>query len=332
MLTDHLWVTTFFEHRQSLISVKIIQLNKKIYIMTEETQPTSLPLIFTNTPKEILEAEVFTSFPPYTFVENIAIDTEGNLFVTSVEDGAVYKITEEGEKEEYAKVKGKLVGITPVTDKSYLVNGWNEEGIPTIYLLSGKHTIVPLLHLQEALFLNGMASIGDDAFLICDSYKGCIWKYNLETNTADIWLNDPLLARVDDTHTIPAANGIKVFNDTVFVSNTDKQFLIKIPLNNAHAGTPELFMEKLLLDDFAIDNDGTIYATTHIYNNVVRITQEKEVAIIGEAEQGLAGSTAVAFGRREADKNFIYVTTNGGMSLPLPGGVQEGRVVKIKVK
>lgn len=94
----------------------------------------------------------------------------------------------------------------------------------------------------------------------------------------------------------------------------------------------KLFMDKMNLDDFAIDNDGTIYATTHIYNNVVKITKQKEVIIIGEAEQGLAGSTAVSFGRKGNDKNYIYVTTNGGMSLPLPEGVQEGRVVKIKIK
>lgn len=300
--------------------------------MTEETQPTFLLPLFNDTAKEILEAEIFTSFPPYTFVENIAVDAEGNLFVTSVEDGAVYKINKEGEKEEYAKVKGKLVGIIHISAQSFLVNGWNEEGVPAIYLLLDKQTIVPILNLRDALFLNGMAFLEKNVFLICDSYKGCIWKYNLETNTAEVWLKHPLLERVDHTHTIPAANGIKIFNHTVFVSNTDKHFLIKIPLNNSYASTPELFMDQLNLDDFAIDVDGTIYATTHIYNSVVRITQGKEVTIIGEAKQGLAGSTACAFGNREEDKNYIYVTTNGGMSLPLPGGVQDGRVVKIKVK
>ncbi len=107
--------------------------------------------------------------------------------------------------------------------------------------------------------------------------------------------------------------------------------MLKIRLNNFLAGTPELFLDKLNLDDFAIDDDGTIYATTHIYNSVLKITQEGKITIIGEAEQGLAGSTAVAFGKNN-DKNSIYVTTNGGMSLPLPGGVQAGRVAKIKVK
>lgn len=299
--------------------------------MSEKIEPSNMSHVLNDFPKEILKAEIFASFPPYTFVENIALDTEGNLFVTSVESGTVFKINAEREKEEYAKVKGKLVGIIHIAAQTFLLNGWNEEGIPTIYLLSSKQAIVPLLNLQDALFLNGMATLDNNAFLICDSYKGCIWKYDLETNTANVWLKDPLLERVDETHTVPAANGIKIFQKTVFVSNTDKHFLLKISLNNFLAGTPELFLDKLNLDDFAIDDDGTIYATTHIYNSVLKITREGKITIIGEAEQGLAGSTAVAFGKNN-DKNSIYVTTNGGMSLPLPGGVQDGRVVKIKVK
>lgn len=168
--------------------------------------------------------------------------------------------------------------------------------------------------------------------MVCDAYKGCIWKYNLDANKTEVWSQHLLLARADDSNPMPAANGIKIFKDIVFVSNTAKQLLIKIPFIDNTAGTPELYMDNLNLDDFAFDSNGNIYATTHIYNSVVKITQEKEVTIIGEAEQGLAGSTAVAFSKSDDDKNSIYVTTNGGMSLPLREGIQEGRVVKIKLK
>lgn len=299
--------------------------------MSKNKQATNLPPLFENVPKKIMQSEVFASFPVNTFLENIAINEDGDLFVTSLDEGAVYKISSKGEKEKYAQTKGKLAGIIHISAQTFLLNGWNGEGIPTVYLLKKDKDIIPLIHPADSLFLNGMASINNNIFLICDAYKGCIWKYNLDVNRAEIWLQHPLLSRKDETNPMPAANGIKIFKGTVFVSNTAKQLLVKIPLNGTDAGIPELFMEKLNLDDFAIDSNGSIYAATHIYNSVINITQEKQLTIIGEAEQGLTGSTAVAFGKREDDKDCIYVTTNGGMSLPLPQGIQEGRIIKIKV-
>lgn len=300
--------------------------------MPVNTQPANLPSIFDRAPKEILESKVFASFPVNTFLENIAINKTGDLFVTSLDEGAVYKINSKGEKEIYAKTKGKPAGIVYISDQDFLLNGWNQEGNPTIYLLEKGKEITPLIHPADALFLNGMVSLTNNIFLVCDSYKGCIWKYELDKNKAEVWLQHSLLARISDTDPMPAANGIKIFKDAIFVSNTAKQILIKIALNNNEPGTPELFMDKLNLDDFAFDREGNIYATTHIFNSVVKITQEKKVVIIGESEQGLAGSTAVAFGKRDDDKNSIYVTTNGGISLPLPEGIEEGKVIKIKIK
>jgi sugar lactone lactonase YvrE len=177
-----------------------------------------------------------------------------------------------------------------------------------------------------------MTLLDNNTALICDAYKGCIWSYDLQSNKAEIWLQHPLLTRADETSPIPAANGIKLYNDIVFVSNTDKHLFITIPLKDTAAGTPEIFLDKVNIDDFAIDEAGTIYAATHIYNSVLKITPAKNITLIGEAEQGLTGSTAVAFGKTAADKNSIYVTTNGGMWLPPPEGVQPGKVIKMKVK
>jgi hypothetical protein len=52
---------------------------------------------------------------------------------------------------------------------------------------------------------------------------------------------------------------------------------------------------------------------------------------IAETEQGITGSTALAFGRVEGDCTSIYVVTNGGMSLPLPTGIAPAQVVRLEV-
>jgi hypothetical protein len=107
---------------------------------------------------------------------------------------------------------------------------------------------------------------------------------------------------------------------------------VRIPLNDDFSpGSPEVFMTSINLDDFAFDNHGNMYGTTHVYNCVVKITPERVVTVIAGLAEGVAGCTAVAFGRTDADNNTIYVTTNGGLSAPPEGGIQPARVVKIDV-
>ena len=45
----------------------------------------------------------------------------------------------------------------------------------------------------------------------------------------------------------------------------------------------------------------------------------------------MTGSTALAFGRSATDSTSLYVTTNGGMSLPPDTGVEPGRIVRLDV-
>jgi sugar lactone lactonase YvrE len=84
------------------------------------------------------------------------------------------------------------------------------------------------------------------------------------------------------------------------------------------------------LDDFAFDAEGNLYGTTHVYNSVIRISPAKQIVTLATAAQGVTGSTALAFGRID-DRTSVYITTNGGMSLPLPTGVAPAKVVRLEV-
>jgi putative intracellular protease/amidase len=50
-----------------------------------------LPPIFKDTPEEIVNAQTIAEFPVNTFLENIAIDAQGTIFVTSYEEGKIYR-------------------------------------------------------------------------------------------------------------------------------------------------------------------------------------------------------------------------------------------------
>jgi hypothetical protein len=51
----------------------------------------------------------------------------------------------------------------------------------------------------------------------------------------------------------------------------------------------------------------------------------------GPEDAVTSGTTAAAFGRTSRDQNTLYVTTTGGMSLPVKGEVVGGKVLKIDV-
>jgi sugar lactone lactonase YvrE len=118
----------------------------------------------------------------------------------------------------------------------------------------------------------------------------------------------------------------------LYASNTEKMQLIKIPLQaDGQPGEPEVFLQPINLDDFAFDQEGNLYGTTHIYNSVVKIAPDRSVTTIAQAEQGVTGSTALAFGRDEDDRTSLYVVTNGGMSFPPPTGLEPAQVVRLEV-
>jgi putative intracellular protease/amidase/sugar lactone lactonase YvrE len=290
-----------------------------------------LPAIFERTPEEIVPAKVVTELPANTFLENIAIAPKGTIFVTSYEEGKIYQITPNGECSEFAQIDGNVAGIVIEHTGNLLVAGSLQGKTPTIFRVNSTGVVEPLISLPDAIFLNGMTHLKGDRYLVADSYKGAIWEIDVKTKTAEIWIQDNLLARSDTSNPFPAVNGIKLYNNSLFASNTQRQLLIRIPLaENSTPKTPEVFLSNVNLDDFAFDIRGNLYGTTHVYNSVIQISPDKQVTAIALAEQGLTGSTALAFGQADNNTN-LYVTTNGGMSLPLPSGIETAKVVQLNV-
>lgn len=291
-----------------------------------------LPTIFDNTPTAIAPTQTIAEFPVNTFLENIAIDSQGTIFVTSYEEGKIYRITPDGISTEFANVDGNAAGIAIARNGDLIVSGATRDKTAAIFRVDATGTVERLIALPDAIFLNGMTHLQGDRYLVADAYKGAIWEIDATAKTGRIWIQDRLLARSDTSNPFPAVNGIKIFGNSLFASNTQRQFLVRISLteNNAPA-MPEVFLSNIHLDDFAFDILGNLYGTTHVYNSIVRISPDKLVTVIATAKEGVAGSTALAFGRNESDRSHLYVTTNGGMSLPLPRGVEPAKVVQLKV-
>lgn len=291
-----------------------------------------LPPIYADTPIELAPAKIITSFPVNTFLENLAIAPDGTIFVTNHEVGQIVRITPDGNQQIYASVAGKVSGLAFTSNSGLVATGWNADSIPVVSLITTDGTVETLLTLPDAIFLNGITPVSNTQYLAADSYRGAIWLIDIAQGRSTIWLEHSLLARSNSENVIPAANGLKRFGNFLYVSNTEKMLLLRIPLGRGNEpGEPEIFVEQTNIDDFAFDVEGNLYGATHIYNSVIKITPNGSTTIIVQAEQGVIGSTAVAFGQTQSDCTAIYVVMNGGMFLPLPTGVVPANVVRIEV-
>ena len=291
-----------------------------------------LPPIYADTLIELAPAKIITSFPVNTFLENLAIAPNGTISVTNHEVGQIVRITPDGNQQIHASVEGKVSGLAFTSNGGLVATGWNAESIPVISLITADGIVETLVKLPDAIFLNGITPLSDTQYLVADSYRGAIWLIDITQRHGSIWLEHSLLARSSSESVIPAANGLKRFGNFLYVSNTEKMLLLRIPIDMTNEpGEPEIFVKQTNIDDFAFDVEGNLYGATHIYNSVVKITPDGNTTIIAQAEQGVVGSTAVAFGQTESDSTAIYIVMNGGMFLPLPTGVLPANIVRLEV-
>jgi hypothetical protein len=291
-----------------------------------------LPPIFAETPVVLAPSQPIAEFPPNTFLESIAISPDGTLFVSNHLEGQVFRLGADGVPKVYAAIAGKATGLALTAAGDLLLTAWNADNIPTVFTISPSGEVTVLVTLPDAIFLNGLTPLNEETYLIADSYKGAIWLLDIATKTVKIWLAHPILARSADDKEFPAVNGLKRYGNSLYASNTEKMQLVKIPLQaDGQPGEPEVFVQPVNLDDFAFDQAGNLYGTTHIYDSVVKITPDGVMTTIAQAAQGVTGSTALAFGQGAGDRTSIYVVTNGGMSFPPPTGVEPARVVRLDV-
>lgn len=291
----------------------------------------SLPPLFGNAAIALVPAQVVAEFPANTFLESIVVSPNQTLFITDHYGGKVICIDPEGVAATHAIVAGKATGLAFALDGSLLLTGWDEQNTPVVWRVSSEGIVDVLATLPDAQFLNGLTFLSGSLYLIADSYRGAIWELDADQGSVRIWLEHPLLARATPENPTPAVNGLKLFNQVLYASNTQNAQIVRIPIESGQPGEPEVFVQNANIDDFAFDRAGNLYGTTHVFNSVVKIAPDGSIMTLAQAEQGMVGTTAAAFGRSPADLTHLYVTTNGGMSLPPSTGIESAKVVRLDI-
>ena len=259
------------------------------------------------------KSTVVKEFDRFDFLESIVSGVDGTIYTTNLFQGKIHQI-KNGELSILTDLDDKLVGLELLDNENLIVTGSNSKNEGVIFQVdinTGKTSIISTV--PDALLLNGITKLNDHIFLIADSFRGVIWKLDRRDNSVSIWLDHEMLASPSIKTQTPGVNGIKVYNNGVYISNTGKMTLVRIPVSeDGSAGKAKVIRGNVFIDDFVIDETGNVYGATHIHDSVIKITPEGKITIIAQSDQGVLGSTCVTMGY--GSTNTLLISTNGGFA------------------
>lgn len=233
-------------------------------------------------------------FDPPDLPENLAIDNDGNVFMSMALSREIRKLstektTETGLEKDDTELVATLgttgtfvIGIAVDDDGTlYAVNTNFDEGSASIiWSVAPDGTTTQLASLPGDAFPNGVLIDADrDRLLVSDSFRGAVWAVALDGSGATSWVDDASLDPSADPWTNPGtvfgANGVALSEGVLHVANLDFGRIVRIPIeDNGDAGMPAVFVEDDSLvgaDGITFRNRSTLYVSVNAQNAIRRV-------------------------------------------------------------
>jgi hemoglobin len=278
-----------------------------------------------------VSCQIVASWPRGYFAENLAVDDKGIVFVSLHSHNRIERFDPSTKQvETFAILPGPVTGLAFAADGTLWASGGTVFNAPGyVWRITRVGAAEEWVQIPDAVFLNGCAAHPDGrTLLICESITGRILAVDQVERSWRTWKLDEQLQPEHDN--MPGANGIKVQDNCVFVSVTDRDLIYRIAVReDGSAGPLEVVAEHLRADDFAFAASGALYIATHPAHTVLRLAPDGARITIAGPNEGAVGSTSCAFGRGQHDKTSLYVTTNGGLWTPYRGEVQEAKLLRL---
>ena len=233
------------------------------------------------------------------FLENLAIDAEGAVFVTVYSHNRVDRYDPAtGATTPLAEVPAPPMGLAfDASGVLWITAGTLSRGLDMSTEWSGRRGPT-MVRTSGRLFMNGCTvHPNGGTLLVCESASGRILAIDLgQPGRWDVWLQENRLQAVVPGY--PGANGIKIRDGWAWISVSGRRMMVRVPIQpDGSAGSLEIAATRLLADDFAFGMSGSVYITTHPEHTLVRLEPSGARTTLAGPEQGMVGSTACAFGR-----------------------------------
>ncbi|KAH7116818.1 hypothetical protein B0J11DRAFT_592832 [Dendryphion nanum] len=254
--------------------------------------------------------------------EGIAARSNGQLLVSFFDKGELWTVDPATKKASKvasftdATCTGAITEIAPdvfaVVAGQFSFGGGNKPGSWAIWKVDfTKATPVAsvLKKIPESTFFNGLTTLNNDTILIGDAGKGAIWRLNVNTGAYSIAIQDTTMAPPSGQPM--GLDGLRYVNGTIYFTNVFKNTFHKVAVDATGKATGSIatIWSGTMADDLWVTPDGTSYVATGSANKIQKVTSDNKISTIAS----ISGSTAVTFGRTEADKNTLYITTGSGV-------------------
>jgi sugar lactone lactonase YvrE len=250
--------------------------------------------------------------------ESLVVDRQGSIYVSLARRGEVRKIAPDGTQSALATL--------PVG--SGTVNGLAIDGRQNIYAAlasgvaethgvwriatDGSTSRVAALPVESGP--NGMTFDRRGNLFVADSRLSTLWRIARGSDQAEAWLQSELLAPGTGGQFPIGANGVKLWRDELYISNTDRETIVRVPLaEDGSAGTPSVYLTGVRSDDFLFDWRGNLYAATGFTNEVVRVDAQGDRQTLLTGADGIDSPSALAFSRVRGER-AVYITNLGFLS------------------
>jgi hypothetical protein len=188
-----------------------------------------------------------------------------------------------------------VTGLVSADDGTLYVNyAAGSAGLTGIWALRPGRSPHRIAALPDRGFPNGLAFDARHGYLYAaDGVPGSVWRVPVHGGPPTVWASGEPLALVS----LLGANGVKVHDGAVWVTNTDQATLLRIPLTSRGAAGPISTVASGLtgVDDFAFTGRGdTVLAALNVPNEVALVRADGTHTIVLTGEDGLQNPTAVA--------------------------------------
>jgi hypothetical protein len=278
-------------------------------------------------------ASVVAEWPVGTFIENLVVLEDGSIVVSVLSSARLDIVSPDGHVSLLVQFNAPPTGLFVQAGELFAAVGEPGAGTPELWKVDlESRSAEPWMKLDGIVFANGVTHFDEQSVLFTDSWQGRIYLVDFKSKTTSVWLDDERLLRAPGIDFLPGANGIARYKDEIIVSSTGKALLLWASIKaDGTAGKLALVADQLRADDLAADSDGTLYLCTHIGHTVDALTRDGSRVSVAGPEEGLAGSTACAFGKGPSNSQSLYVTTTGGIVGPPNGILEPARLVRLDV-
>lgn len=302
--------------------------------------------------EHLLPSRVVYQFPMPTWLENLAIRSNGQILVTLSLTPEVFLIDPSDPSKpvlihKFRNVTGTAGIIEVEHDKFYVAGGTidlntfaNQTGSYILWEVDmtnferdGEAVVKEVMKLDKIGFPNGLEllSKSEKTILAADCEAGALFKIDLANKTHEIVIQVDEMKNPEKAFIPIAINGIAVLKEYLYWTNTSKALFcrIKIYKDGKAAGDVEVIDQGLVGDDFCFDRYDNAWITQHPLNTIT-VSKAKGglVTVAGKIDRlEIAGATACQFDRKSGNEHMLYVVTNGGLGGPVNGsGVEGGKV------